>query len=157
MCNGLNWIAVNPLLSAHVPSAISSGPHRAGGLSDPVWWVSASFSQPPFPACSEGVYVLHYQEIGRSDVFNSPCSRVLCLLPSHPSSYCSSLGYSVSYTPCVALHMAAPMSLLPAFRWWSNASAFPYPSSILPSAHKDSGTRTSSNEAWYMLWFKLSQ
>lgn len=101
----MHWIVVNPLLSANGPSAISRGPCRAGGFSDPVEWVSAPFSQLPFPACSEGVYVLHYQEIGRPDVFNSPCSRVLCLLPSHPSSCCLTLGIlSLLHPMCSTTH-----------------------------------------------------
>lgn len=36
MCNGLDLVMVNPLLSANVPPAKSGGPRGAGGFSNPV-------------------------------------------------------------------------------------------------------------------------
>lgn len=123
----MHWIVVNPLLSANGPSAISRGPCRAGGFSDPVEWVSAPFSQLPFPACSEGVYVLHYQEIGRPDVFNSPCSRVLCLLPSHPSSCCLTLGIlSLLHPMCSTTHGSSHVPA-PCLQVMEQCSCLPLP------------------------------
>lgn len=57
-----------------------------GGSSDPVWWASVPFSQPPFPACcSEGLSGFYSQEIWRADALNSPCSQVLSFPPSQLS------------------------------------------------------------------------